>query len=72
MDNRYAYAVGKIRAREVRLLDLPKLLSILQAENVEEALKRLSDTDYQRGWLWLNRRRISTHISLARWKACTT
>jgi V/A-type H+-transporting ATPase subunit C len=49
MDNRYAYAVGKIRAREVRLLDLPKLLSILQAENVEEALKRLSDTDYREG-----------------------
>lgn len=49
MDNRYAYAVGKIRAREVRLLDLPKLLSILEAENVEEALKGLSDTDYREG-----------------------
>ncbi|MFB0527345.1 MAG: V-type ATPase subunit, partial [bacterium] len=49
MDNRYAYAVGKIRAREVRLLDLPKLLSILEGENVEEALKGLSDTDYREG-----------------------
>jgi len=49
MDNRYAYAVGKIRAREVRLLDLPKLLSILEAENVEQALEGLSDTDYREG-----------------------
>jgi len=49
MDNRYAYAVGKIRAREVRLLDFPKLLSILEAENVEQALKGLSDTDYAEG-----------------------
>ena len=49
MDNRYAYAVGRIRAREVRLLDFPKLLSILEAENVEEALKGLSDTDYAEG-----------------------
>jgi len=49
MDSRYAYAVGKIRAREVRLLDLHKLLSILEAENVEQALKGLSDTDYGEG-----------------------
>jgi len=49
MDNRYAYAVGKIRAREVRLLDLPKLLSILEAENVEQALEGLSGTDYREG-----------------------
>ena len=49
MDNRYAYAVGKIRAREVRLLDLHKLSSILEAENVAEALKGLSDTDYREG-----------------------
>lgn len=49
MDNRYAYAVGKIRAREVRLLDFPKLMSILEAENVEQALKGLSDTDYAEG-----------------------
>jgi len=49
MDNRYAYAVGKIRAREVRLLNLHKLLSIIEAENVEQALKGLSDTDYGEG-----------------------
>lgn len=49
MDNRYAYAVGKIRAREVRLLDHHKLLSILEAENVEQALEGLSDTDYREG-----------------------
>ncbi len=49
MDSRYAYAVGKIRAREVRLLDLPKLLSIIEAENVEQALGGLSDTDYREG-----------------------
>jgi len=49
MDSRYAYAVGKIRAREARLLDFPELLSIVEAENVEEALKGLSDTDYGEG-----------------------
>jgi len=49
MDNRYAYAVGKIRAREARLLDFPELLSILEAENVEQALRGLSDTDYGEG-----------------------
>jgi V/A-type H+-transporting ATPase subunit C len=49
MDNRYAYAVGRIRAREARLLDVHKLLSILEAESVEETLKELSDTDYGEG-----------------------
>jgi len=49
MNNRYAYAVGRIRAREVRLLDFPKMVSILEAENVEEALRGLRDTDYGEG-----------------------
>jgi len=49
MDSRYAYAVGKIRAREVRLLDFHKLISILEAESVEAALKSLADTDYAEG-----------------------
>lgn len=65
MDNRYAYAVGKIRAREVRLLDLPKLLSILEAENVEEALKGLSDTDYREGLaLVKGEEDFDSHLSL--------
>jgi len=49
MDSRYAYAVGKIRAREARLLDFPKLSSIIEAESIEDALRSLSDTDYGEG-----------------------
>ena len=65
MDNRYAYAVGKIRAKEVRLLDLPKLLSILEAENIEEALKGLSDTDYREGLALVNQEEdFDLHLSL--------
>jgi V/A-type H+-transporting ATPase subunit C len=65
MDNRYAYAVGKIRAKEVRLLDLPKLLSILEAENIEEALKGLSDTDYREGLALVKQEEdFDLHLSL--------
>jgi len=65
MDNRYAYAVGKIRAREVRLLDFPKLLSILEAENVEQALEGLSDTDYREGLALVKQEEdFDLHLSL--------
>lgn len=46
MDTRYAYAVGRIRALETRLLPMPKLLGILVAADAPGALRMLSDTVY--------------------------
>lgn len=45
-DTRYAYAVGKIRALETRLLDKSRFDSLIAARDAEEALRALSDTDY--------------------------
>ena len=42
----YAYAVGRIRALETRLLDKDKLERMVEAVSGEEALKVLSETDY--------------------------
>ncbi|MGI6319094.1 MAG: V-type ATP synthase subunit C [Dethiobacteria bacterium] len=42
----YAYAVGRIRALETRLLDKGKLERMVEAVSGEEALKVLSETDY--------------------------
>lgn len=45
-DARYAYAVGRIRALEIRLLDKSRFESMVSARDAEEALRTLSDTDY--------------------------
>lgn len=45
-DTRYAYAVGRIRALEARLLNKSQFESLIAARNAEEALSTLSDTDY--------------------------
>ena len=42
----YAYATGRIRVLETRLLDQNKLARMVEASSVEEALKVLAETDY--------------------------
>jgi len=43
----YAYAVGRIRALEARLLDRTTISRLLDTENAAEALKMLSEGDYE-------------------------
>ncbi len=43
---KYAYAVGRIRVLETRLLDKGKLDRMLEANTAEEALKVLAETSY--------------------------
>jgi len=45
-DSRYAYAVGRIRVLENKLMDKSKFQRMLSARNAEEALLVLSETDY--------------------------
>jgi len=45
-DKRYAYACGRIRALEMRLLGRQRLERIAEARDLDEALRLLSDTDY--------------------------
>ncbi len=45
-DERYAYACGRIRALEMRLLGRQRLERIAEARDLDEALRLLSDTDY--------------------------
>ena len=42
----YAYAVGRIRVLETRLLDKSKLERMVEASTADEALKVLAETDY--------------------------
>ena len=46
-DTRYAYAVGRIRALETRLLDRANIGRLLEAESASEALKTLSEGEYE-------------------------
>ncbi|MEW5919464.1 MAG: V-type ATP synthase subunit C [Bacillota bacterium] len=47
MDNdRYAYAVGRIRAMETSLLDRGKIERMVEASGAEEALKVLGESEY--------------------------
>ena len=43
----YAYAVGRVRALETRLLDGMAVGRLLEAENAQEALKTLSEGEYE-------------------------
>ncbi len=45
-DSRYAYAVGRIRVLETRLLDMSKLGRMVEAGSAEEALRILGETEY--------------------------
>ncbi len=45
-DTRYAFAVGRVRALETRLLDRSRLERMLDAESADDALRMLQDTDY--------------------------
>ncbi|MBS3939270.1 MAG: V-type ATP synthase subunit C [Peptococcaceae bacterium] len=45
-DSRYAYAVGRIRVLENKLLDKTKMQRLQNAKSVDEALLVLSETDY--------------------------
>lgn len=45
-DARYAYAVGRIRALETKLLDRQRFDRMLDAQSADEALHVLQDTDY--------------------------
>jgi V/A-type H+-transporting ATPase subunit C len=45
-DSRYAYAGGRIRALETRLLDRHRLERMLDSDSAEAALRSLQDTDY--------------------------
>lgn len=45
-DTSYAYAVGRIRAMEARLLDKGKIERMADAPSAAEALKVLAETDY--------------------------
>ena len=42
----YAYAVGRIRVLETRLLDKSKLDRMVESPSIDEALKVLAETDY--------------------------
>jgi V/A-type H+-transporting ATPase subunit C len=45
-DSRYAYAVGRIRVLETRLLDTAKLSRMIEAKNADEAMRLLGETEY--------------------------
>ena len=45
-NDRYAYAVGRVRAMETRLLDRGKIDRMVEAKNAEEALKILGESEY--------------------------
>jgi len=45
-DSKYAYAAGRIRALETRLLDRHRLERMLESESADAALRSLQDTDY--------------------------
>jgi V/A-type H+-transporting ATPase subunit C len=45
-DERYAYASGRIRALEMRLLGRQRLERMAEARDIDEALRLLSDTEY--------------------------
>lgn len=45
-DTNYAYAVGRVRVLETRLLDKSKLERMIEADSAEEALKVLAETEY--------------------------
>lgn len=45
-NDRYAYAVGRIRAMETRLLDRGKIERMVEAKSAEEALKVLGESEY--------------------------
>lgn len=46
-DTRYAYAVGRIRVLETRLLDDSALQRMLESDSPRAALESLSDTEYE-------------------------
>jgi V/A-type H+-transporting ATPase subunit C len=45
-DSKYAYAAGRIRALETKLLDRQRLERMLESDSAEAALRSLQDTDY--------------------------
>ena len=45
-NDRYAYAVGRIRAMETRLLDRGKIERMVEAKSADEALKVLGESEY--------------------------
>lgn len=45
-NERYAYAVGRVRAMEAKLLDRGKIDRMVEAKSAEEALKVLGETEY--------------------------
>ncbi len=45
-NDQYAYAVGRVRAMETRLLDRSKIERMVEASSAEEALKVLGETEY--------------------------
>lgn len=45
-DSRYAYAVGRIRVLETRLLDMAKLSRMVESKSADEALRILGETEY--------------------------
>jgi len=47
-DERYAYSVGRVRALENYLLDRQKFERMIDAPNIEELTRQLSDTTYGR------------------------
>jgi len=46
LDTKYTYALGVIRAREVRLLTMKSFEELLSSEDIEELMAALHDTDY--------------------------
>ena len=45
----YAYAAGRIRAREIKLLDKSRFDRMLEAQSAEEAYKVLAEAEYGLG-----------------------
>jgi len=46
LDTKYAYALGCIRAREIRLLSKKRFEELISSKDVEELIAALHDTDY--------------------------
>jgi len=46
MDTRYLSAVGRIRAKEARLIEFPRFLRMLEATGPGEVIKEMADTEY--------------------------
>ena len=62
----YAYAVGRIRALETRLLDRTDIGRLLEAESASEALKALSEGEYESAMSGISEADFETGLNIER------